>query len=155
MLLMAMGVDPRFVSIAVRVWQMVRVQLKDMAFGTSVTAVPTPLRVTVWGLPGALSVIESVPVSFPPSMGTKVTLMVQLAPAGRLEPQLSVSLKLALAAMLVMLSVAVPLLLSMTDCEALAVPTSWVAYVSIMGDKVAFGPVNPGCNRTETAVPAT
>lgn len=58
--------------------------------GTSLTQVPVPVRDAVWGLPVALSVTVTDPVmvcSFP---GTKVTVIVQLAPAARLLPQLLV-----------------------------------------------------------------
>src|SRR5580700_11932792 len=81
--------------------------------------------------------------------------MLQLPPIARFEPQLSVSLKLALAAMFVMLRVAVPLLLRVTDCAGLTEPTSSLSNIRIVGDGVAFGPINPGCNRTETVVPVT
>jgi hypothetical protein len=71
-------------------------------------ATPVPLRETDCGLPGALSVTETVPFRLPEAPGVKVTLIVQLAPEARLEPQLSVSPKLAIAVMPAMLSVVVP-----------------------------------------------
>jgi hypothetical protein len=49
---------------------------------------PVPERLTVWGLCAALSVMERVPVRLPPAEGLKLTLIEQLAPAARLEPQL-------------------------------------------------------------------
>ena len=70
--------------------------------------VPVPLSETVCGLPEALSVIESVPVTVPTAGGVKVKLMVQLAAEARLEPQLSLSPKFAVAAIPAMLSAAVP-----------------------------------------------
>jgi hypothetical protein len=69
---------------------------------------PMPLREAVWGLPGASSVIERVPLKLPEEEGVKDTLMVQLAPEARVEPQVLVWAKLALAAMLEMFSGAVP-----------------------------------------------
>jgi hypothetical protein len=81
---------------------------KSRPLGLSSTTVPTPAKLTVCGLPGALSVIDSVPVRLPICDGLKVTLMVQLAPAAKLEPQVFVWLKSPLAAMLVIPSVAVP-----------------------------------------------
>jgi hypothetical protein len=75
----------------------------------SLLVTPIPLRETVCGLPGALSVTESVPLTLPVALGVKVTLIVQLAPDARFEPlQVSVSPKLALAAMFAIPSVAVP-----------------------------------------------
>lgn len=67
-----------------------------------------PLKVTVCGLPSALSVMESVPFRLPEALGVKVTLMMQLAPDAKLDPQLSLSPKFEVASTLVMLSVTVP-----------------------------------------------
>ena len=57
---------------------------------------PVPVRLTVCGLPDALSVMVSVPVSEPVAVGEKVTLIVQKLLAATLPPQLSLSPKLAL-----------------------------------------------------------
>ena len=73
-----------------------------------VDATPVPLSATICGLPGALSVTETVPFRLPDALGVNVTLMVQAAPDARVEPQVWVSPKFALAAILVILSVAVP-----------------------------------------------
>jgi hypothetical protein len=71
--------------------------------------VPVPLSETACGLPGALSLTESVPFRLPATLGVKVTLMVQLAPDAIFEPlQVSVSPKLAVTAMLAVVSVVVP-----------------------------------------------
>ena len=55
--------------------------------GFSLTSVPVPLRETVWGLPGALSVISSLAVRVLMPVGLKVTLIVQLAPGATKLPQ--------------------------------------------------------------------
>ena len=73
-----------------------------------VLCVPLPVRATVWGLPDALSLTESVPLRLPDPLGVKVTLTVQFAPDARLEAQLSVSPKFTVAAMPAMLSAVVP-----------------------------------------------
>jgi len=44
---------------------------------------PLPARVTIWGLPPALSVIVRAPPTVPTAAGVNVTLIVQLALAGR------------------------------------------------------------------------
>ena len=49
---------------------------------------PVPERLTDWGLPVALSVMARAAVRLPLAAGLKVTLMVQLEPAARLDPQL-------------------------------------------------------------------
>jgi hypothetical protein len=88
-------------------------------------AVPVPLKFTVCVLPATsllLSVMVRVPVSVPMAVGAKVTLIVQEPLAATLPPQLLVSPKLALVAMLVMVSAALPLLLRVTGCDALVVP---------------------------------
>ncbi len=88
-----------------------------------VGAVPVPVRLTVCGLPEALSVMLKVPVRVPDAVGVNVTLMVQLAPAATEPPQVSVSAKSPLAAILpVIVRAALPLLDSVTVCAALVVP---------------------------------
>jgi len=77
-------------------------------FAERVTTVATPLSETVRGLPGALSAIKSIPLRLPETLGANVTFTVQLAPGATLDLQSSVSLKLAGAEMLVMLSGIVP-----------------------------------------------
>jgi hypothetical protein len=51
---------------------------------------------------------ESVPVAFPEELGEKVTLIGQFADGARLGPQVLLSAKFAVAAMLVMFSMASP-----------------------------------------------
>jgi hypothetical protein len=85
--------------------------------------VPEPIRLTVCGLLLALSLTVIVPVSVPVVVGLNVTLIVQLAPAAKLEPQLFVSAKLALVAMLLIVRLVVPVLVSVTGCAVLVVPT--------------------------------
>ena len=92
---------------------------KKLALG----ATPVPVRATVWGLPVALSVTVMVPGWLPVAVGVKVTVMVQLAPAATDVPQVLVWAYGALAAMLVRLSAAVPVLVSVTVCAALVVFT--------------------------------
>ena len=101
-----------------------RTQEKPRLAGLSSTTVPVPVTLTFCGLPGALSVTETVPVLVPLCVGLKVTLIAQLFPAARLEPQLFDSLKSPLAFMLVILSVFPPWLVSVTDWAGLLVPTS-------------------------------
>ena len=80
--------------------------------------VPVPERLTDWGLPVALSVMAMVAARLPLAEGVKVTLMVQLAPAATLDPQLLVWEKsLALApktATLLMFKDALPELVRVT-----------------------------------------
>src|SRR5205814_4241618 len=57
---------------------------KDSAKAATVTnfAMPSPDRPTLWGLPGALSVMTKAPASEPAAVGLKVTLSVQLVFGG-------------------------------------------------------------------------
>jgi hypothetical protein len=89
---------------------------------------PLPLRFTV-SLPElVLSVIVKVALIDPIVDGVKVTVKVHTAPAATLLPQLLVSLKAALFApeivTLEMFNVTVPVLVSVTVCGALLVPTT-------------------------------
>jgi hypothetical protein len=52
--------------------------------------VPVPERLTVCGLPVALSAMLRDALRVPAAAGVKVTLIVQLAPASTLDPQLLV-----------------------------------------------------------------
>lgn len=90
---------------------------------------PVPVSDTVWGLPVALSVTDKLPLAGKVVLGVKVTLIAQLAPAPtglavlqRFVPVVP-TVKLALAAILLIVSVAVPVFVSMTTCGALVVPT--------------------------------
>lgn len=74
--------------------------------------------------PLASSVRVSVPVSEPLVVGVNVTLIVQDAFAARTLPQLLVCVKFALATMLLRLTAADPVLLTVTACAALAAPTN-------------------------------
>ena len=76
--------------------------------------VPVPPRDTVCGLAAPLSVTESVPLEVPVIVGEKVTLIVHELPAARLEPQLFVWEKPALAAIAEIVNDAVPVLVSVT-----------------------------------------
>ena len=87
-------------------------------------AVPVPVRETICGLPGASSVMVIAPVLVPRAVGAKVTLIVQLAPAATEPAQVFVWAKSPLLVIPVMLSRAAPVLVNVTVCTALVVPTS-------------------------------
>jgi len=102
---------------------------------------PVPVRETVWGLPGALSVTEIVPLKVPVALGVNVTVTVQVEPDARLEPlQESVSAKLAPAAIPEMFNVPVPKLLSVSDWAGLVVFTTWLSNARLVADQVVLGP---------------
>ena len=84
-------------------------------------AVPVPVNGIVCGLPLALSVIEIEPVRDPVAAGVNFTEIVQVPATVTEAPQVLVWLKSPLAAMLVIVSAADPVFVSVTDCAALAV----------------------------------
>src|SRR5581483_4804265 len=89
---------------------------------------PVPVRLTVCGLFGALSNTSSVAVRVPVAAGVNVTLMVQLPPAGTLAPQVLLGVAKSpgsapLKLMLLMFNATLRLLISVTVCAALVVPT--------------------------------
>ena len=77
-------------------------------------AVPVPVRLTLWVVGLALSVIVTAPVRVPVADGLNVTLMVQPALAATVEPQVLAWEKSPLAVMLVRLRLAFPVLLRVT-----------------------------------------
>lgn len=110
---------------------------KDKLAGVSVTvppaATPVPERLAVCGLLLALSVTVKVPLAAPVAVGLKVTLMLQELLAAREVPQVLVSLKLPLAAMLLMvMELDVPLF-NVTVCAALVVFTVILPKFKLVG----------------------
>jgi hypothetical protein len=100
-------------------------------------AAPVPVRLTVWGVLDALSLIVSVPVRLPAAVGLKVTLMVQVPLAATELPHVSVSAKSPLTAILVIARLTVPPLVRVIALAVLVVPTAWLAKASEVGDTVA------------------
>jgi hypothetical protein len=105
------------------------------------TAVPVPLKLTLCGLLLALSVRVSEPVRLAAAVGVKVTVMVQLAPAARLVPQVLVWAKSPLAVMLLRLKADWPVLDKVRVFGLLVVPTSLVPKLKLEADSFATGPV--------------
>jgi hypothetical protein len=107
----------------------------------AVAAAPVPLKVTVWVAPVTppeLSVIVNVLVRAPVAAGVNVTEITQLDPAPKEAPQPLVGTNsVPAAATLVIVSATLPVLLSVTACAALVVPTVCVANVSAFGETPA------------------
>jgi hypothetical protein len=85
---------------------------------------PVPLRAIVCGLLPALSVMVTAPLYAPLDVGLKETEIVHFAPAETELRQVLVSTKFALAAMLVIDSATLPLLVSVTLFAALVDPNA-------------------------------
>jgi hypothetical protein len=86
--------------------------------------VPLPLRVTVWGLPVALSVTARVPLRLPTLVGLKVIEILQPAPGCTELAQLLVWGKSTLVLILEMVKRPNPVFVSFTVCAGLVVPTT-------------------------------
>ena len=125
---------------------------------TPTLTMPVPVRPISWGLPTALSVMVMVPDCAPAAVGVKVTLIVQVpftASVDGLMGQLFVCANCVLAAMLVMLSAALPVLVSVTDCDrAGRVQPADLGSSDSFGESVTGGlPVVVKLHSGPTAVP--
>ncbi len=101
------------------------------------SGVPAPLSTAVCGLPGASLTTLSAALLTPGEVGPNVTPMVQLALGASAAGQLLVCANSALFVpvmpTLVMLTVAVPMFVSVTFCVALVVPTFWLPKLTLVG----------------------
>lgn len=104
------------------------VRLDGDTVATGPPLVPVPERLTVCGLPVALSTTEIDAFLIPEAVGVKITEIVQFDPAATDVPQVLVCEKSpALAPVIVMLviaSAALPVSKRLTPLEALEVPTA-------------------------------
>src|SRR5437879_2164754 len=125
---------------------------------------PVPVSDTDCGLSAASSVMFAVAARAPVTAGVKLTLIVQLAP-GPTEPtpvgQVLPAAKAKSAAcapvmvMLVRFSGAPPLLVSVTFCAALVVPTRCSPNALLVAESVAVGGVTPvPVSDTDCGLPA-
>jgi hypothetical protein len=105
--------------------------------------VPVPVKVTRWGLPLALSVTERVALRAAATVGLNVTLIVQFAPAARLEAHVFVKAKspgfAPEMAMLVIVRDASPVFDRVTLRAALVVLTGWFPNAREDGLREAIG----------------
>ena len=80
---------------------------------------PVPVSEIACGLVAALSTKVTDPTALPAVVGVKVTLMVQIPPAARDEPQVLVCAKGGVAVIEPRVRAAVPLFVTVTVCAAL------------------------------------
>jgi hypothetical protein len=106
--------------------------------GTNCITVPVPASGTDCGLPGALSETETSAERLPGATGSKVTVMVQLAPAFKPDPHVLLWLKSPAfeppMLMLVMVNPVTPLFVRVTASPGLALFTNCVANVRLKGE---------------------
>lgn len=107
---------------------------------------PLPVRATLCGDPAALSLIVTLALRLPVADGENVTLIVQFAPAANvlgLAGHVLVWAKspalVPLITTLVMVSAAVPLLVSVTVCGELVVVSCWSPKLTLVGFRVTAG----------------
>src|SRR5712692_9350703 len=126
----------------------VRLAADKVALGPAVS--PTPLKAPECGLPIVLSVIVIAALRGPNSLGVKVTLIVQFAPAAMLAPHVLFWLKSAalvsVSAMLLITTAEVPVLLSVSACAPLTAPISCGVKLRLGGARVRVS----GSSRMET-----
>lgn len=110
-------------------------------------ATPVPCKAIDCGLPEALSVIATEPRRRPSASGANVIAMAQFAPAATEVPQLLVCPKSPAATIEMTVRVAVPVLVSVTLCAELDVPTCWPLNVKLVAERLTAGarpvPVRP------------
>jgi hypothetical protein len=119
--------------------------------------VPVPPRVTVWGLPAALSAMVTDADRLPLAAGVNFTLIVQLAPVATEAGQLLVWAKslefVPKMLMPVTDSGAVPVLVRVTVWAALVVATDWFPKARLDGDALASDAVPVPVRLTDCGLP--
>jgi hypothetical protein len=109
-----------------------------------------------------LSVIVRDPLRLPLADGVKTTVRVQEALAAKVlgdRGQVVVSLKSPPLApvgcgMLVIVKLAFPVLVRVTDCEGLATPTDWLPKVRLVAERLTAAPVPVPVRLTFCVLPA-
>ena len=101
---------------------------------------PVPLRVKPCGDRSPLSTIVTAAICAPRVKGLNVPLIVQFAPAARLVPQVLLKLNedafVPVTLMLLMVIATAPVLESVTLCDGLVVPTTWLPKATLGADRV-------------------
>ncbi len=109
----------------------------------TVAAVPIPVRDAVCGLPEALSMTVMLAWRVPAAAGVNSTLIEQLVPSAREDPQVLVWAKSPLFVPVtpieLMVNVALPVLLRVSTLSGPLVPTGSLAKVILVGDNDATG----------------
>ena len=148
MLVIVIAVVPTFLRVTVLTGLVVPTVTvpKFRLVGERLAVVPIPLSGTCCGLPLALSVTVKLAVRLPVVEGLNVRLTVQLlAAAKELAQVVAVSGKSAasvpVTAMLVMVNVVVPTLVSVTFLTALVTPNATVPKFTGVGESLAVVPV--------------
>ena len=106
------------------------------AIDTRPDVVPFPDRLAVWGLLLAASDTVSVPVRVPTTVGVNVTLIVHFFPAPSEVPQVLVSTKSPLTEMPKIVTVALKLLVTVTERGLLVVPTVRLEKLSFVEERL-------------------
>jgi hypothetical protein len=102
---------------------------------------PKPPRVTVCGLPGALSATVIVPLLKNVAVGVKVTITVQVAPAAREVGQSCVPLYSPVTVMPLISNGKTPWFVMITGCGALGRPTATKPNCRFAGAKLIAGSI--------------
>jgi hypothetical protein len=104
-------------------------EVEEPEGGANEKSWPVPLRAMVWGLLGALSLNERLPDAAPAAVGVNVTATVQVPAAAtgfeveQVVPEVAMA-KGPVAAIALNVRLALPVLVRVTVCELLVVPTN-------------------------------
>jgi hypothetical protein len=82
-----------------------------------------------------------VPVRAPEAVGVNVTMIVQVAPDGKVAAQLLVWAKSPLLAIFEMFKLALPALVTVKCCGTLVVPVDWPTYTRLFPERFRDGPL--------------
>jgi hypothetical protein len=110
-----------------------KLKLVGFAVTTYVAAAPVPLSAIARGDPGALLVIEMLPLALPVTVGAKTALNATLAPAATVCAESPVWLKPVPATLTcVIVRLAVPVFFKVIACELL-IPTTTLPKLTLDG----------------------
>ena len=105
---------------------------------------PVPLREMVCGLAPPVSEIDTIALRLPVAVGLNLTVIVQLPPAGTLDPQVFdwvKSLGFVPFSAIPILNADVPTLVRVTVCAELIVPTFWLPKLRLVVERLTEVPV--------------
>jgi hypothetical protein len=105
--------------------------------GPKVKSCPVPVTFITCGPPGALSTMEIAPAVTPAVVAVYATVIVQLAPAARLEPQVFVSVKVeGVTAILVIDNFVLFSFVTVTVSEPVEIPSGAPGKVTLLLERV-------------------
>ena len=113
------------------------IEKHEAANPSAVRYVPVPSSSITCGFEEALSMMEMVPCCAPCFVGENFALIVQFAPGATLWPQVDFMTNWALAFIDCIFNSVMPVLVRVTVCAVLVVPTVWLPkFGGVVGEKL-------------------